>query len=244
VANLTTFTNDSHLVKALGRPTDTRSAVRSQSNSTSALKRVDARRRSQRLVHPVDLTEKKGGLPIADDDRRDNDVQTIETARRQETRESVRAPFNKHAAPSEFGEAAKDGRWSDVPLERRQGEGLDARTVDMFAAQGRHDEAANSIGRQQARVRRKTPARIDHDARRAWSADAADRQLRVVRLGGGHTDYHGVDQRTKAMQMREARRPIDAIRPSGRRRDAAVERLPDLADHNEVVDSSLAQRPE
>ena len=43
--------------------------------------------------------------------------------------------------------------------------------------------------------------------------------------------------------MREARRPIDAIRPPGRRRDAAVERLAELADHNEVVDFSIAQRP-
>ena len=48
----------------------------------------------------------------------------------------------------------------------------------------------------------------------------------------------------KPVQMRETGRTVDIVRMTGRGRDPAIERLPDLADDNEIVDRPVPQRAE
>jgi hypothetical protein len=46
------------------------------------------------------------------------------------------------------------------------------------------------------------------------------------------------------VQVRKARRPVDIFRVAGDRCDPPVDRLPDLADHDELIDGAPAQRAE
>ena len=93
-------------------------------------------------------------------------------------------------------------------------------------------------------VRRQASARVEHDARRARPGAAPHRQQRVVRDRRADADQHRIDQRAQPVQMRKTRRAVDVFGMSGDRRDPAVDRLPDLADHHEIVDRPLAQRAE
>ena len=234
------------MVRLLARTASNRHSSRRQITIEQhfILESVNLRRRSKRLVDPIDLTQCEGRAPFAEDDRRDHDVQAIETARDYETRECVRAALDEHSAQSEIGETAKDRRRSDMPFGDRQAQRLDAWMAGAFDALAHHYQAANSIIRHRARARRKTPPRVDYDPRRAWSAHAANRQLRIVGLGRAHTDNDGVDEGAKTMQMREARRSIDEFQPPRCRRNTAIERLADLTHHDEVIDASAAERPE
>jgi hypothetical protein len=171
-------------------------------------------------------------------------MQAIKAARRKETRECISATLDENAAETSLAEAGKDRRRSDMPIDFGQGEDLDIAGMFATRALSDDDKATNAVLGQQARARRKPTAGIDDDARRTGSCDAANRQLRVVRQRGSNADDDSIDKGAKTMQMSEARRPIDVMRPSGRRRDAPVKRLADLTDDDEIVDDCAAQRSE
>ncbi len=86
--------------------------------------------------------------------------------------------------------------------------------------------------------------RIDDDARRLRPGAAPHGQQRIVGDGGADADDDRIHQRPQPMQVHQARRPIDVFRVPGFRRNAAVQRLADLADNDEIVDGALAQRTE
>jgi len=99
---------------------------------------------------------------------------------------------------------------------------------------------AHTVGRQHARARRQPPIRIHDDACRVRAPDAPHGQLRIVCDGRAYADHDRVDQRPQAVQMGEAGLAVDVVRVSGERGDAGVDRLPALADQNEIVNGALA----
>lgn len=149
-------------------------------------------------------------------------MQAIETACCEETREGVGAALNQHTAPSNLRQASEDRGWRDVSVRRRQGENIDTGKLATCAMR-RHDKAAGTVVGQQTGSGRKSPTRIDYDARWVGSGDAANRQLRVIRKCAADSDDDSIDQRAKPMQMRETGRSIDVVRMSGRRGDTSVE---------------------
>ena len=105
-------------------------------------------------------------------------------------------------------------------------------------------QAAHAIVGETAWRRRKPPFGIDDDPRRLRAGDAPHGELRIVGERRSDPDHHGIHQRPQPVQMGKPRRPVDVVRMSGFGRDAAVQRLADLADHHEFVDPAMPQRAE
>ena len=108
----------------------------------------------------------------------------------------------------------------------------------------RHQQAADAVVGEHLGARRQPAVRIDHDARRMRPGDPPHRQLRIVGERGADADHDGIDQRAQPVQMSETRRSVDVFRMAGGGGDAPVERLADLADHDQVVGRPGPQRPE
>ena len=105
---------------------------------------MDSYRRTQRVLEAVDESEREARRAIAEDDRRDDHVQAIETARREETRESVGAALDEHAAQSDLGEAGEYGCRRYMSVNRGQSENLDAGEFATRALRN-HDDSARAV---------------------------------------------------------------------------------------------------
>jgi hypothetical protein len=207
------------------------------------LQTMHPHRRAQSLVDVVDRIERESRSAAAKENRRNDHMQAIETAGLQEPRKRVCAALDEHAAQSHPGKSGEDIRRLDMTAARRQRENIDVAERATRPA-GCHDDAAHAVIGEQAGGRRKTASRIDDNARRSWPGDMANRQLRIISDRAANTDDHGVDQRAKPMQMRQAGRAVDIARMSGPGRGASIKRLTDLANDDEVVDRPYAQWPE
>ena len=107
---------------------------------------MDSYRRTQRVLEAVDESEREARRAIAEDDRRDDHVQAIETARREETRESGGAALDEHAAQSDLGEAGEYGCRRYMSVNRRQSENLDAGDLAPRSLRDDHNSARAVIG--------------------------------------------------------------------------------------------------
>jgi glycosyltransferase 2 family protein len=208
-----------------------------------AFQTMHSHRRAQRLVDVVDSGKREPGAAAAKENRRDDHVQAIEAAGFQKPRQRVGATLDEHAAQSHLGKTRENIRRLDMAVVRRQGKNIDVVTRAARSAR-RHDDAAHAVIGEQASSRRKAATRIDDDARRSWPGDMANRQLRIICDRAAHANDYRVDQGAKPMQMRQAGRPVDIARMSGLGRGAAVERLSNLANDDQVVDRPDAQWPE
>jgi hypothetical protein len=108
---------------------------------------------------------------------------------------------------------------------------------------GGYNNAA-AIAAEQARVGRQPAARVEDNSDWIGALHVANGQLWVIGARGFDADEHGIDQRPQAVEVQNTRRPVDVMRPAGRRCHTTVERLPDLANNNEVIDLSAAERAE
>jgi len=105
---------------------------------------MDSYRRTQRVLEVVDWSEREARRAIAEDDRRDDHVQAIETAGDKETRESVGAALDEHAAQSDLGEAGEYGSRRYMSVYRGQSENLDAGELATRALRS-HDDSARAV---------------------------------------------------------------------------------------------------
>jgi hypothetical protein len=88
------------------------------------------------------------------------------------------------------------------------------------------------------------PFRIDDHTGRLRPGDPAYGQLGVVGYCRTNANNHGINQRPQAMQVGKARSTIDILRVPRFRRNAAIERLADLADNHQLINSTPAERAE
>ena len=86
--------------------------------------------------------------------------------------------------------------------------------------------------------------RVDHRASRVRPRDPAHCELRVIGQCGADPDHHHIDQRPQPVQMGEPGRPVDVFRMAGDSGDAAVDRLAELPDDDQIIDQAAAQRLE
>src|SRR5262249_1109928 len=109
---------------------------------------------------------------------------------------------------------------------------------------GCNQQTANAIIGEQPGIGPKTPLRIDDSSDRLRACDLPDRQLRIVSHGRSHADNDDIDQRAQPVKVLNTGWAIDVLRMSRRRRNSPIERLAELANHNEIVYSPIAQRTE
>jgi hypothetical protein len=121
-----------------------------------------------------------------------------------------------------------------MPVFHRQCQYFGARKAAIATSRGNYD-SARPLG-QQARGRWKATVRIDDDPGWVGSLDAADGQLRIVSASRLDADDHGVDKRPQSVQMCKTCGAIDVMRAPRGSRQAAVKRLADLTDNDEVID--------
>ena len=76
--------------------------------------------------------------------------------------------------------------------------------------------------------KRHSTSGIDHHAHRVGTFDMAHRQLRLIGNGRAGTDHNRIDQGPQAVQMLSGFKPVDVMRISRRRGNAAVEALAQL----------------
>ena len=202
---------------------------------------VHVHRRAQRLVDTLDRRQREARPAGAEDDRRDHDMQPVETARGEEARHRVGAAFDQHPAQAALGERRKDRRRRDLPVGLGHADDLDVRTAAAawrpraVTTRRRTPSSARSLA-----LGRQPSAGIDHHPRRVRAGDAPHRELRIVGERRADPDHHRIDQGAQPVQMGEPRRPVDVVRMAGFGRDPAVERLADLADHDQIVDPCRA----
>jgi hypothetical protein len=200
-------------------------------------------RRAQRLFDTFNRVKDDARSAGTKEDGSDHHVQAIKTTGRKKTRYRVGAAFNEDTAESEFRETTEDIGRSNMSVGRRKREHLDAGQDTRCSPRGYH-QPSGAITVEQARRRRQTSARIEHNASRMRTVDAANRELRIISEGGSYSDNDSVNDRAKAMQMRKTGRSIDVVGIAAYGRDTTIERLSDLTDDNEFVDAPRSQRSE
>jgi len=205
---------------------------------------VKPHRRTQRLVAARHRLERDAAAPGAEDDRRDHDVQPVEAAGREERRHRVRAALDHDAAEAALGERRQDRGRRDRAIGRRQAYALDPARQRGPRALRRDRQAADAVVGEHARIGVHPAARIDHGARRRWPADVPHGELRIIGQRGADPDHDHVDQRAQPMQMGESGGPVDVVGMTGLGGDAAVERLAELPDDDQIVDGAGLERPE
>ena len=169
---------------------------------------MDLYRRTQRVLEAVDRSEREARRAVAEDDRRDDHVQAIETARRQgNARECPGCPRRARGASR-----PRRGRrvWRPalcVRLSRAKRE-FDAGEPATRALRY-HDDLARAVIGEQAVRRLESAARIDDDARGIGADDVTNRQSRVIRDRAADPDDDGVDEGAQPVQMRETGGSVD-----------------------------------
>jgi hypothetical protein len=113
---------------------------------------------------------------------------------------------------------------------------------------GLDDKNRASVTRQDSRIRRQPPIRVDDHAGGVIAGNRADRQLRIVGDDGADPDDHRIDQCPEPVQMQDRLGTIDVTGIACRCSDTPIERLAKLADDERLVAMSggdgLVQAPE
>jgi hypothetical protein len=200
-------------------------------------------RRAQRLFDTFNGIKDDARPASTKKDGSDHHVQAIKTTGGKKTRYRFGAALNEDSAESELGESGKDVCRGNMVICRRKREHLDAGQSTRCSA-CRHHQAAGAIRVEQACGRHQTSARIENNASRMGTVDAANRELRIISKGGSDSDNDSVNDGAEAMQMRKTGRSIDVMGIAGYGCNTAVERLSDLTDDNQFVDATRAQRSE
>ncbi len=203
-----------------------------------------AHRHPHGLVGALDRRQRNTGPARAQDDRRNDHVQPVKAACRQETRHCVGAAFDQDPAHPASTECCKDCRWRKVPIASGQPKNLDTRDRSSRFPFCCYPDAADSILIEDPGFDAKTAVRIDDDAGRWRPGDPAHSQLRVVGYRGTDADNNRVDQGPQPVEVGKAGRPVDVFRMPRFRRNTAIERLTDLTDHHELIDKAPAKRVE
>jgi hypothetical protein len=196
------------------------------------------------LIGTLDRRQCDTGLAGAEDDRRNNDMQAIETAGREKTRDGVGTAFDQHAAHTCSGQRCKDYGWCKMAVGDWQADYLHPRKRGYGRPFGGYQDAPRTVITENSRLAAKAAFRVDDHAGRLRSGHPTYRQLGVVGYRRTDPDNDRVDQGPQPVQVGKARGTVDVFRMARFRRNAPIERLADLTDDHEVVDKPTVQRAE
>ena len=197
--------------------------------------------RAQRLLHRFNRLQRQPRRPRSDDDRGDHDMQPVESARRQKTRDRIGAALDQDAVEAEAAKRFHDRGWRDRSCAWLHRQQFHARRQGGSLRITCDDNTTHAVSGEDARVARQLAMRIEHHARRMRSACTPNSELRIIGKHRPDAHHDRIHQRPQAMQMRQAVLAVDIVRMSGGRRDPAIQRLADLPDNHRAA---LAQRPQ
>ena len=204
---------------------------------------VDMHRHTQRLVGALDRRQREAGMPRAENDRRHHHVQSIEATGGKKSRDRRRrrlrsGPGEVRARPKRQGSPReRSARHSPARQSISTPGGGAQRVPCATISRRRAPSAANTLASRPSRPLGSMTTRAGCGSRHAPHGE-----LRIVGDGGADAYNDTVDQRPQPMQVGKAGRAVDVFRVPGFGRNAAIERLADLADHDEIVHRALAQR--
>lgn len=200
-------------------------------------------RRAERVAHQVRAGEGESGDSVAEQDRRDGEVQPVQGALLEEARHRDAASLDEYAAeapvcelPHEIvrGERGAIGQGHDVDTVRVAGGRL-------VLVAGGHDPQGGRLSVAEHPVpRRYAGVRIEDDAHRVVAGAGAYGQPGVVRDGGTGPDDHRVGEGAQPVQVLAILLPGDVVGVPGAAGDEPVQALAQLREGD--VRAGQAQR--
>ena len=170
-----------------------------------------AHRHPHGLVGALDRRQRDAGPARAQNDRRDDHVQSVKAACRKEARNGVGATFDQYPAHPASTERCKDGRRRKVPIGSGQPNKLDARDRSSgFSFRG-YKNATDTILTEDPRLVAEPAVRVDDDAGRLLPGDPAYGQLRIVGYRSTDADNDRIDQSPQPVEVGQSGRPIDVF---------------------------------
>lgn len=188
-----------------------------------------ARRRTARLVKGGDGRHGEPRPTGADQQRRHQQMQSMQHAGFEEARHRDAAPLDQHPGEAPLGQGLEHRGGGEAALGQRQ-----RQASDMGPRRGRARRLAVEVqGRrhgvtQQAVVRRHPAAGVDNHPHRVRPGHVAHREQRVVFADGARANHYGVHQGTQPVQMHQALRPVDVVGVAALGGDAPVQALAEL----------------
>ena len=201
-------------------------------------------RHTHRLIGPLDRRQRDAGPARTENDRRHDHVQAVETAGREEARHGVGTTFDQYPPQPARTKCCKNGRRGKVSVGGGQTKELDSLDRGSGFSFCSYQDAPDAILDENLRLVAETAAGIDDHARRLPPGDPAYGQLRIVGYRSTDADDDGVHQSPQSVEVGQSGRPIDVFRMPRFCRNAAIERLADLADHHELINKTAAKRAE
>jgi hypothetical protein len=131
-----------------------------------------------------------------------------------------------------------------VPIGSGQPKELNARDRSSGFSFSGYQDATGSVLTEDSRLAAKATVRVDNHAGRLPAGNPPHGQLRIVGYRSTDADNDRVDQSPQPMEVGQSGRPVDVFRMPRFRRNTAIERLTDLADHHQSVDDAPAKRAE
>lgn len=190
------------------------------------------RRRPARLVEGIDRRQSQSGPPGTDQQRRHQQVQTVQHVGADEARHGHAAAFDQHPREPAFGQCDQDRPGRDALRPGGQLETLDVAADARQTGRAMSDQVQRGrlVGLEDAMPGGEPTARVEHHPARVAPRDVTHAELRVVGGDGAGTDQHAVDQRPQAMQMDATLEAVDVVRGAAVGSDASVETLAELGD--------------
>ncbi len=196
-----------------------------------------SRGRAQRTLKGLDGRHLQPWPTGADQQRGDQQMQSINGSRFDKLRHRNAAAFYQHPRQALLGQQGDNTMGSELTA------GVQGQYATFNVGQARrclqlrpyvrpHDmQRRGAIGVQQCQVAGNAAAWIQHHPRRVSAANMAHGQLRVIGAGGTRADHHCVDQSAQTMQVNQTFMAVDVVGVAAFRGNAAIHTLSQLRHH-------------
>jgi hypothetical protein len=163
------------------------------------------------LVGALDRRQRDAGSARAQNERRDNHVQSVKATCRKEARNGVGATFDQYSAQSASTECCKNSRGRKLPIGGGQPKELNARDRSSDLSFRSYKNATDTILTEDSRFAAEAAVRVDDDAGRLLPGDPAYGQLRIVGYRSTDADNDRIDQSSQPVEVRQSGRPVDVF---------------------------------
>lgn len=193
--------------------------------------------RAQRTLKRFDGRHFKPWSAGADQQRGDQQMQTVNGTRFDKLRHRNAATFYQYPRQALFGQQGDNifGIELTAGVQRQYATfnvGQARRCLQLRPYVRPHDmQRRGVIGVQQCQVAGNAAAWIQHHPRRVSAANMAHGQLRVIGAGGTRADHHCVDQSAQTMQVNQTFMAVDVVGVAAFRGNAAIHTLSQLRHH-------------
>lgn len=190
-----------------------------------------AHRGAQRALQRLDGRHLQAGPAGADQQRGHHQVQTVDTLRFDELRNSDTAAFYQHAFKPACRQQCHDRRRLELPA------GVQWQHAALRVARCRHRvwpgdmQGLDVTAAKQRQIAWHAPARIKYHPGRMAAVDVAYGELGIVGGSGTRTDQHRIGQGAKAVQMDDAVMTVDVVGVPAFRGNSTIQTLPQLGDY-------------